>query len=114
MTKYFLNRDDIDVDPEDFNGRRTPLYLAAKSNQEEAVKLLIANGASIKNVAYGKTVQQLIKENCPHLNPVSNEQDQSIMHFYSMSSLGFLNPTSQLKCTDVTAFCMKLRNSEDR
>ena len=104
------------MDPEDFNGRRTPLYLAAKSNQEEAVKLLIANGASIKNAAYGKTVQQLIKENCPHLNPVSNEQDQSIKHFYSTSGigLGFLNPTSQLKCTDVTAFCMQLRNIEDR
>ena len=32
----------------------------------------------------------------------------------SSIGLGFLNPTSQIKCTDVIAFCMQLRNSGDR
>ena len=32
----------------------------------------------------------------------------------SRMGLGFMNPTSKLKRTDVTAFCMQLRNSEDR
>ena len=38
-------------------------------------------------------------------------------HVYTcpVSSIGlvFFNPTSHLRCTDVIAFCMQLRNSED-
>ena len=35
---------------------------------------------------------------------------------WALSSIGLclFNPTSQLKCTDITAFCMQLRNSEGR
>ena len=62
--------DELDIDPENFTGRQTPLYFAAKQKQVENVKLLIANGASIKNVCYGKTVEDLIKENLPKLDVV--------------------------------------------
>jgi hypothetical protein len=61
---------DLEIDPENFTGRQTPLYFAAKQKQVEDVKLLIANGASVKNFVYGKTIEDIIKENIPNLDVV--------------------------------------------
>jgi hypothetical protein len=68
---FLIFRDELEIDPEDFNGRRTPLYLAVKSKQPETARLLIANGASVRNVIFGKTVEDLIDENLPNLRLVS-------------------------------------------
>ena len=43
----------------------------------------------------------------------ANNSDQGILDCSSVG-LGFLNPTSQLRLTNVIAFCMQIRNSEDR
>ena len=69
LVRYFF-RDELEIDPEDLAGRRTPLYLAVKSKQPEMVKLLIANGASVKSSCYGKTIDDLIKETLPAIRVV--------------------------------------------
>ena len=70
MTANLFGREELEIDPEDFKGRRTPLYLAAKSKQREIVKLLIGDGASIRNVCYGKSIEDLLQENLPDLRLV--------------------------------------------
>ncbi len=69
----FNPRNELEIDSEDFSGRRTPLYLAVKSKQKESVKLLISHGASTKNSCYGKTIEDLIKDTIPDLNLVTIE-----------------------------------------
>ena len=73
IVNIFNPRNELEIDPEDFSGRRTPLYLAAKSKQKESVKLLISHGASTKSSCYGKTIEDLIKETIPDLNLVTIE-----------------------------------------
>ena len=41
-------------------------------------------------------------------------KDEQPCKYYSSIVLGFLNPMSQLRCTDVTTFCMQLRNQLER
>jgi hypothetical protein len=76
---FQIFRDELEIDPEDFNGRRTPLYLAVKLKQPETARLLIANGASVRNVIFGKTVEDLIDENLPNLRLVSSKLSGAII-----------------------------------
>jgi len=59
------------VDAEDLMGRQTPVYLAAKNNKVEAVRMLIAHGASLRNTVENKTLQQYLREKMPELDPDS-------------------------------------------
>ena len=44
------------------------MYIAAKNKNSEAVRLLIANGASILNTCFGKTVDETIQESMPYFD----------------------------------------------
>ena len=55
----------------DKKGQQTPLYLAIKANDEESVRLLIANGANLEHKVFGKSLQNHIKQKMSHVDPES-------------------------------------------
>ena len=59
---------DANVDLEDGYGRRTPLYIAANEKASEIVNILIANGASVLNTCYDKTIKEVIGEKMPYFD----------------------------------------------
>ena len=67
MMKLLLEYD-ADVEAEDANGRRTPLYLAAKGKHSEAVQLLLSYGASPLTTCFGKSAQEVIQEEMPYFD----------------------------------------------
>ena len=67
MAKILLDYD-ANIDQEDGLGRRTPLYIAAKNKNSEMASLLISNGASTLNTAFGKTIQEVIEEQMPYFD----------------------------------------------
>jgi len=72
LMQYLLNCKDLDnVDSEDLMGRQTPVYLAAKNKKSDAVRILIAHGASLRNTVENKTLQQYLKEKMPNFDPDS-------------------------------------------
>jgi ankyrin repeat protein len=56
------------LDGEDLSGRRTPLYVAASLQHRDAALLLLAHGASTKNVVFGRTVEDVLKEKLPSID----------------------------------------------
>ena len=55
----------------DKKGQQTPLYLAIKANDEESVRLLIAQGANLDHKVFGKSLQNHIKQKMSHIDPES-------------------------------------------
>jgi len=67
--KILLDFEEIDVDSKDIKGVQTPILLAIKSKNEEAVKLLIENGACLDLKAGRLTIREYLKESFPNLDP---------------------------------------------
>jgi len=67
--QILLEYEDIDVDIKDVKGVQTPILLAIKAKKEEAVKILIENGACIDLKAGRLTIREYIKESFPNLDP---------------------------------------------
>jgi len=67
--KILLEFEEIDVDSKDIKGVQTPILLAIKAKNEEAVKLLIENGACLDVKAGRLTIRQYLKESFPELDP---------------------------------------------
>ena len=58
----------VDADPQDKKGRQTPLYLAAKSGNLSAVRMLIEANADLDHQCFGKTVGDTVKDKFPGNN----------------------------------------------
>ncbi len=68
---FLLQQREVDVNVKD-KQNRTSLYLAAaKAKSVAIVKLLIEAGADLDEVAFGKSMRQVISENLPGLDPDS-------------------------------------------
>eukprot|EP00092_Neocalanus_flemingeri_P011811 GFUD01012735.1.p1 GENE.GFUD01012735.1~~GFUD01012735.1.p1 ORF type:complete len:1017 (-),score=227.49 GFUD01012735.1:262-3312(-) len=66
--RILLDFEEIDVDIKDIKGVQTPILLAIKAKHEDAVKLLIENGAGLDLKAGRLTIREYLKETFPNLD----------------------------------------------
>ena len=66
-----LKQPGIDVNVKDNKGKQTPLYMAVKKDSESMARKLIAHGANIQDVSFGKCIADMIAEKMPGFDPKS-------------------------------------------
>ena len=69
--RALLDQEGVDVDVKDAKGVETPLMLAIKAKHEDAVRLLIENGACLDLRVGKQTLREHLKDAFPNLNPMS-------------------------------------------
>ena len=70
--EFLLRSNEIDVDPLDKKGQRTPLYLAAcKSQDLDIVRLLIKHNADFNRECFGKSIKKHMEEKLIGFDPTS-------------------------------------------
>ena len=74
----------VDADPKDKKGRQTPLYLAAKSGNLSAVRMLVEANADLDHHCFGKTVGETVKDKFPGNN--DSHQFFTAEFFYKLRS----------------------------
>lgn len=65
ILERLLQEPNINVNAKDNQGGNTPLFLAAKRKNGEAVKLLLEHGASLTDMVGNRSVKAAIKDNLP-------------------------------------------------
>eukprot|EP00095_Tigriopus_kingsejongensis_P000143 maker-scaffold188_size271682-snap-gene-1.26 protein:Tk00143 transcript:maker-scaffold188_size271682-snap-gene-1.26-mRNA-1 annotation:"transient receptor potential cation channel protein painless" len=68
ILERLLQESKANVNAKDNKGHQTPLFLAAKRRNAEAVKLLLEHGASLTDLVGTKSVKEAIKENLPYFD----------------------------------------------
>ncbi|TRY61944.1 hypothetical protein TCAL_10560, partial [Tigriopus californicus] len=68
ILERLLQEPNINVNAKDNQGQNTPLFLAAKKKNGEAVKLLLEHGASLTDLVGNRSVKTAIRDNLPYFD----------------------------------------------
>ncbi|XP_023344392.1 transient receptor potential cation channel protein painless [Eurytemora carolleeae] len=106
-----LEHPDIQIDPRDGSGGRTPLFLAARGKHVECVRKLVEQGASLDIKCGRTTPRTVIQENLPYLDlskikvkerPVANTVETLFQYIERKDFLRFRYTLTKVSLRDVS------------